>query len=271
MPINATVEYYRAEQKYHNAKTTEEKIAALEEMIRELPKHKGVHNVLSQLHAKLAKLKREAISAKKRGAKSYGVKKEGEAQICLLGKTMSGKSWLLRKLTDAKPELANYPHTTTVPVIGMMNWRGVKIQLVEIPATFDASYMSICRSTDAVALVIKNESDKEELLELLRDNFVHKTHIFINPWTEDPESIRQRLSSVLGLIITYTKTSRGLSPMALRAGSTVRGFASQIHKDFIKHFRFAFLWRMVGSQKRKSQVGLDYVLQDGDIVELHMK
>jgi hypothetical protein len=263
MPINATAEYFKAEQRYHAARTTEEKILALEEMIRELPKHKGVHNVLAQLHAKLAKLKKEAAAAKKRGRATAGVKKEGEAQICLLGKTMSGKSWLLRKLTDAKPELASHPHTTTAPVIGMMNWRGVRIQLVEIPATFDPPHMSICRSADAVALVTKSEEDVQELLKLLRDRFVHKPHITVNPWAEDPESVRQRLGAALGLIIVYTKTVRGLSPMALPVGSTVQAFAARIHKDFIK--------RVVNGQKRKSQVGLDYVLQDGDIAELHMK
>jgi len=271
MPINATAEYFKAEQHFHDARTVEEKIAALEEMLREIPKHKGTENVRAQLRARLAKLRKEAAAAKKRGRAAAGIKKEGEAQICLLGKTMSGKSWLLRKLTDAKPELASHRYTTTKPQIGMMNWRGVKIQLIEIPATFEAPHMSICRTADGIALVIKDESDRQELLELLRNHFVHKPHIFVNPWTEDPESIRQRLGSSVGLIIVYTKSSKGLSAMALSAGSPVRKFAEQIHKDFIKHFHFAFLWRMINGKKRKMQIGLDYTLQDGDIVELHMK
>lgn len=271
MPINATVEYFRAEQRFSEAKTIEEKIAALEEMLRELPHHKGCENLRAQLTARLAKLKKEAVAAKKRGRRAVGIKKEGEAQVCLLGPTMSGKSWLLRKLTSAKPELANRPYTTTKPQVGMMDWRGVKIQLVEIPATFDPPYMSICRTADALALVVKSESDKAELLGVLSHHFVRRPHIFVDPWTEDPERIRQRLGSALGLIIVYTKSARGLSTMALPAGSTVRAFASRIHKDFIAHFHFAFLWRLVKGQKRKSQVGLDYVLQDGDVVELHMK
>lgn len=239
-------------------------------MLRELPRHKGCENLRSQLTAKLAKLKKEAISAKKRGRKEKGIQKEGDAQICVLGKTMSGKSWLLQKLTDAKPQLANHPYTTTKPQIGMMNWRGVKIQLIEIPATFDAPYMSICRTADAIALIIKNDSEKEELMELLHKYFIRRPHIFINAHAEEPESIRQRLGSVLSLIIVYTKTSRGTSPMALPAGANVRSFAERIHKDFIKNFRFAFLWRTIGEKKRKSQVGLDYILHDGDVVELHM-
>lgn len=271
MPINATAEYFKAEQRFHSAKTVEERILALEEMIRELPKHKGTENVLSQLRARLAKLKKEAAAAKKKGKRELGIKKEGEAQICLLGTTMSGKSWLLQKLTEARPQLADHPYTTTAPAVGMMGWRGVKIQLVEIPATFEPQHMSICRTADAIALVVKDAADEDELLELMHNNFIHKPHVVVNPWTENAESIREKLAAVLRLIIVHTKTSKGLSPMALPAGATVRAFAERIHKDFIKHFRFAFLWRMVCGQKRKMQVGLDYVLQDGDVVELHMK
>ena len=41
MPTNVTVDYAKAQERYLNARTKEEKIAALEEMIREAPAHKG--------------------------------------------------------------------------------------------------------------------------------------------------------------------------------------------------------------------------------------
>lgn len=273
MPVNYTPEYLGAERRYLKARGREEKILALEEMIRLCPKHKGASNVLAQLHSRLARLKKEveAQRKQKKGRRAEGVQKEGDAQICLIGKTMSGKSWILRKLTDAKPELATHAYTTTKPQVGMMDWRGVKIQLVEIPATFDPQHMSVCRTADAVALVGKSDVDKDYLNKLLRDNYIRRPHMFVNAWIEDPESIRQRLGSILGLIVVYTKSPKGISPMALPAGSNVRLFAERIHKDFIKHFHFAFLWRVANGQRRKSQIGLEYVLQDGDVVELHMK
>ena len=40
MPINAGPEYFKAEEKYLRARTKEEKMEAVEEMIRALPKHK---------------------------------------------------------------------------------------------------------------------------------------------------------------------------------------------------------------------------------------
>lgn len=64
MPLNATVEYFKAEEKYKSAKTKEEKIKYLEEMIRELPSHKGAENVLAQLRRRLSKLKSQKEAKK---------------------------------------------------------------------------------------------------------------------------------------------------------------------------------------------------------------
>lgn len=60
MPTNVNAEYLIAEGKYRNAVTPEEKISALEEMIKAAPKHKGMSNVLADLKSKLAKLKKRA-------------------------------------------------------------------------------------------------------------------------------------------------------------------------------------------------------------------
>ncbi len=92
MPVNAPFEYYRAEEKFKSAKTKEEKIAALEEMVRMMPRHHGSENALAQLKSRLAKLRKEG---ERKGSKKTGIKKEGEAQVCLIGFANSGKSWLL--------------------------------------------------------------------------------------------------------------------------------------------------------------------------------
>ena len=49
MPINAHPDYIEAEKKYNNAQTDEERILALEEMIKWVPKHKGAETVRVQL------------------------------------------------------------------------------------------------------------------------------------------------------------------------------------------------------------------------------
>lgn len=260
MPINATVEYFKAEERFLSARNREEKILALEEMIRLLPKHKGTENVLAQLKGKLAKLKKEG----KKKITKKGIAKEGEAQICILGLTQSGKSSLLAKLTDAKPLIAGHAYTTTKPQIGMMDYSGVKIQLIEIPSTFSPEYMSIARSCDAIVLVIRNEREKGILESVLSDNFIRTKSIFVNS-SDDAKEVKQKIWSLLGLIVVYAKKTK--TAMALPKGSTIMNFCQRIHKDFVRDFRFARLWR----NNRVMQVGLNYKLEDGDSIEVHTK
>ena len=47
----------------------------------------------------------------------------------------------------------------------------------------------------------------------------------------------------------------------------VEDAAISVHKDWARKFKFALLW---GSGKHDGQrVGRDYVLEDGDVIELH--
>ena len=268
MPINATVEYFKAEAKFHKAKSNEEKIAALEEMIREIPKHKGAEHTLAQLRAKLAKLKKEGKAASaKRGGRKIGIPKEGEAQVCILGLTNSGKSSLLNALTNVKAEVGHHSYTTTKPEIGMMDYKGVKIQLVEIPSTFLPEYMGTCRTADAVLILYKNELEKVKVDEIVKGNFIHSKCIYADSFAESPENIKEKIWAALGLMVVYTKDKKHVSPMALRKGANVRDFALRVHKDFVKDFRFAILLR----GKMKKQIGLNYILEDGDVVEVYIK
>lgn len=269
MPVNAPPEYYKAEERFRNAKNKEEKIACLEEMIRLLPKHHGSEQALAQLKSRLAKLRKEG---EKKGAKKAGIRKEGYAQVCLMGFTNAGKSWLLSKLTGAKPEISGHPYTTTRPEIGTMDYKGIKIQLVEIPATFGPSHMSIARTADAIVLVVRDDNERVGLEEKLRESFIRTQLVVANALRERPEIIKEKIWSVLDLILVYTKTKgRAPQPMALRRRSTVKEFAEHVHKDFVRNFRFARVERAQDGKKRIIQAGLNYVLEDGDIVEIHTK
>ena len=270
MPVNAPVEYYKAEEKFKSAKNREEKIAALEEMIRLLPKHHGSENAHAQLKSRLAKLRKEG---EKKGAKKSGIRKEGDAQVCIVGFTNSGKSWLLSKLTSAKPEISSHPFTTTQPEVGMMDYSGIKVQLVEIPATFDAIYMSIARTCDAILLVVRDDNERVSLEEKLRDSFIRGQIVVANPLKELPEIIKEKVWSVLDMIIVYTKAKgkKAAAPMALQKGATMMQFAEKVHKDFVKDFRYARIERNEKGKKRIIQAGLNYRLCSGDIVEIHTK
>ena len=78
----------------------------------------------------------------------------------------------------------------------------------------------------------------------------------------------------LGVIRIYTKEPgmrvHSDHPFALRRGATVGELAKGIHKEFVSNFLFAMVWakRLRFSPKK---VGLSFVLEDGDIVEIHTR
>ncbi|MFQ6010292.1 MAG: GTPase, partial [Candidatus Aenigmatarchaeota archaeon] len=113
MPANVTIEFMKAKEKYQKARTREEKIAALEEMLSTIPKHKGTENMQAEIKSKLSKLRK--MKAPKVARHAFSLPKEGDAQVCIIGLTQSGKSTLLASLTNAKPKIAPRPYTTTKP------------------------------------------------------------------------------------------------------------------------------------------------------------
>ena len=268
MPTNVTVEYIKAQGKYHNAKTKEEKIIALEDMIATLPKHKGTERLHAQLKSKLAKL-REAKQSKA-ARRTIAIPKQGDAQVCIIGLTQSGKSTLLSKLTNAKPEISSHPYTTSKPQIGTCDYGGVKIQLIEIPSTFQSHFMSIAQSSDAILGVYKNEEEKEQIQNILSTFRIKKSVVWIQRG-ESIDEIKEKIWKILGLIRIYCKEvgkKPETKPMVLKKESTVEDAARNLHKDFLKYFRFARIW---GSSKFPGEkVGLEYRLRDKDILEIHI-
>jgi ribosome-interacting GTPase 1 len=137
VPANLPPTYHEAEARYRAAKSREEKIELLEEMLRIIPKHKGTDKLQGDLKSRIAKLKRQP---KKKGATrifSYSIPREGAGQVALVGPPNSGKSTLLDLLTNASPEIADYPFTTREPAPGMMPFEDISIQLVDLPPLSD--------------------------------------------------------------------------------------------------------------------------------------
>jgi ribosome-interacting GTPase 1 len=158
VPANLTPDYLAAEREYKSAQSPAEKIAALERMYATLPKHKGTEKLQADIKKRLAQTRKE--SQKKGAAHAtpfYLVEKEGAGQVLLLGPPNSGKSQLVRTLTHAHPEVAEYPFTTRFPAPGMMPFEDVQIQLVDLPpvsAEFTEPWIpQVVRRADASILV----------------------------------------------------------------------------------------------------------------------
>ncbi len=78
----------------------------------------------------------------------------------------------------------------------------------------------------------------------------------------------------LGIIRVYTKDPGSKEntgrPFSLKRGAIINDLAKSIHKEFVYNFLFAMVWakRLPFSPKK---VGLNFVLEDGDVVEIHTK
>ncbi len=187
MPTNLPPEYFEAEKQYRAARTPSEKIATLEELISTIPKHKGTDKLRADLRRKLSKLKE--ASAQRKGASrresAFQVDKEGAGQVVVVGPANVGKSSLVAALTNATPEVADYPYTTQLPVPGMMPVDDIQVQLVDTPPLgreyTDPQLLNLIRHADLILLVVDLQANPIEQLEdslaILRENRIIPLHM----------------------------------------------------------------------------------------------
>lgn len=328
MPANLTPQYLDADKRFRAAKTVEEKVAALEEMLAVIPKHKGTEHLQGDLKRRLAKLKAEAEQARRRrGGFSVSVDREGAGQVVLVGPPNAGKSALVARLTNVQTEVGDYPFTTRRPISGMMPYVNIQIQLVDLPAISDECMEpwvpSLVRPADLVLLVsdlwspsvlkdldqviailersklalvspaateapavgwahkrtllLANKVDApaaEESLEILRAVYESRfpMHAVSTQGGQGLEALRRAIYDGLEIVRVYSKPPGQepsmKSPVVIPRGSTIVAMAGAIHKDFAQQLKFARVWG--GSKFSGQRVQRDYVVQEGDIIELHI-
>jgi len=164
MPANLTPQYMEAERRFKQAESLQEKTAALEEMMATIPKHKGTEKLQAELKKKMSVLRKESEQHKKSVRReSFIVEREGARQLALVGAPNSGKSRLVRALTHAMPEVADYPYTTRTPIPGMLIFENVRLQLVDLPPIspeYSESWApQIIRNADAVLWIVDLSDD----------------------------------------------------------------------------------------------------------------
>jgi small GTP-binding protein len=145
--------------------TIEEQIKAIEEELAKTQYNKNTQHHIGKLKAKMARLKDEMEVRRSKGPKTsgYAVRKSGHGTVALVGFPSVGKSTLLNKITNAQSEVAAYKFTTITCVPGLMEYRGAKIQVLDLPGLIkDASkgkgrgreVLSVVRSADLILLMI---------------------------------------------------------------------------------------------------------------------
>jgi len=143
-----------------------EKIKKIEDDLHRTQINKKTEHHIGLLRAKLSKLKTEMEEQQSRrsGARTgFDVKKSGDATVVLIGLPSVGKSTLLNRLTNAKSKVASYEFTTLDVVPGIMDYRGAKIQVLDLPGIIKGAssgrglgkrVLAVARSADLVLFVV---------------------------------------------------------------------------------------------------------------------
>jgi len=326
MPANLPPQYFDAEKNFREAKDPMEKIAALEEMLAIMPKHKGTDHLRAELRTRIAKLNQ--LAAKKSGARraSLAIEKEGAAQVAVIGLPNSGKSQLIATITNASPPVAEYPFTTHGATPGMMEFENIKIQMLDTPPLVPQAIQfwlpPLLRQADALLIMVDLSQDPLEQMEAITARLKKMRIILGGEGGEDDpdftvwhqkaliignkldldgadknyralkaayekrfpviavsakqgtglEELKAKVYEVLDIIRVYTKMPGRKpdfnDPIVIDRGSTLADAAAEVHKDFAANMKYARIW---GSAKHDGVMAKrDHVLQDGDIIELHL-
>ncbi|BDB98891.1 TGS domain-containing protein [Saccharolobus caldissimus] len=337
--------------KVMDAKTPEEKLQALQEFLKEVPKHKGTENLVYWAKRRMAELREEIEirKSKKSGGFSLFVEKEGAGQAILIGDILI-RSQIMRKLTNVKQEFSD------LPVPGMVRYEDVQIQLVNPPRTLPLSKtIGLIRNADEVIIAVNSKEELISIRNILEENNIllkkpkgkviiertrygmagirivnlgklidadektvrdyiesfgiksaivkiigevsiddieksifetvsYKPTIVIsqeNIYVEDLpiinlneiEKLPKIMFDMLEVIRIYTKEpgeEPTKDPLILKKGSTVLDVARKLHSSLAENFKYARVWgKSVRYQGQK--VGPSHVLEDKDIVEIHVK
>ena len=245
--------------------------------------------------------------------------------MLIIGPPNSGKSSLVSTLTNADPDIAEFPHTTWTPLPGMAPYENIQFQLVDTPpltTDFIEPWMrDLIRRADMATLVLDLHADPigqcAEALSILADLGIFPEGFPITGEVKSPVSKKmlllvnkvdderaredfeiflelretdlpclgisartgynasrflEMIYEILGIMRVYTKAPGKKPdfehPFTLPKDSTLEELASKIHKDFVSDLKFARVWGPSVYDGQKVQ--RDHVLQEGDVVEIHL-
>ena len=255
-----------------------ERVATLRALLGELPGYRN--GPYADLRKWLeGELDRTRVRAKVVHRDSLQVRREGAAQIALVGPPNAGKSSLLQALSDIQIKTGDYAFTTLRPVPALTRIGGVLVQLVEIPGLIEGAHedrgggralLGVLRNADAI-VYCRAATERATALDVVRHEVaaagIAKPAILA--LTKADELVSADLEGALG-------NACGDSPQALEGvvavspchlGATVADLAERVHHDV---GRTCTGGRVSGPSARfdGQRVGRGHVLEDGDEVEV---
>jgi small GTP-binding protein len=228
---------------------------------------------------------------------SIAVRREGAAQLALVGPPNAGKSSLLQALSEIQVKTGDYAFTTTRPVPALTRIRGVLVQLVEIPGLIAGAsegrgggraLLGVLRAADGIvychaagrppdeletvraevaaagielpAIIAATKADEAEPLD-------HPELEVVPVSILDDASLERFREAVWRLTGLVRVVLRDGEPVALPPPVTVADVAHTIHHVLGERCTGARVW---GPSARfpGQRVGREHELIDGDAVEI---
>jgi small GTP-binding protein len=249
-------------------------------------------------------LDRTRVRAKAVHRDSLQVRREGAAQVALVGPPNAGKSSLLQALSDIQIKTGDYAFTTLRPVPALTRIGGVLVQLVEIPGLLEGAHedrgggralLGVLRNADAIVFC-HAANEPSAALEVVRREVaaagIEKPSILIRTKADELDErldapagddclsvsvlddssldrLRERIWKLTGLIRVFPERDgrRDDEPFALPPGATVADLADRVHHELGSRATGA---RIRGPSARfdGQLVGRAHALRDGDVVEI---
>lgn len=127
------------------------------------------------------------------------------------------------------------------------------------------------------AIIIGTKGDlphTQETFKILKAKYSDKFNIILGTSVQKhnfPQDFGDIILKFLNKIRIFTMSNGNVAnqPLLMEKGVSVREVAEKIHRSFFENFDYATVIREGARQKRK-KVGLEYILKDYDIVEIHI-
>jgi small GTP-binding protein len=278
-----------------------ERIKELRSILTELPEYKNgpYADLRKWVNAQIAETR---VRKKAVHHDSLAVRREGVAQIALVGPPNAGKSSLLQALSSIQIKTGDYAFTTTRPVPSVTYIHDCRVQLVEIPGLIEGAaedrgggraLLGVLRGADAMVLCHPADAPLAELrtirAELEAAGIEKRTMVVVTKLDESDERrveeiaggtglpavgvsvldddsldrLRERLWELTGLIRVWLRGEA----QALAPDATVADAARAVHHELGESCTGA---HVTGPSARfeGQRVGRDHVLADGDLVEI---
>ncbi|KAI5152535.1 uncharacterized protein ENBRE01_2902 [Enteropsectra breve] len=201
-----------------------DKISEIQAEIARTQKNKATEHHIGGLKAKLAKYRamlNNAPAASTSNEKAFEVQKTGDCRVALIGFPSVGKSTLLSKITKTFSKQSEVEFTTLDCIAGILEHKGAKIQLLDLPGIIDGAsankgrgrqVISIARTADLIVMML---DPRRKTVEQNRSDDKDNIDNSSNTVSAD-RSILERELNAMGIRlnrkrpdITLTKTGTG--------------------------------------------------------------